>query len=76
MILELNCFGCKSKYSVDVKPEHVRVTPNVRHVASVNCEKCNRKMTSLISKSNYENILNSVQTEKTDGGSEKSNLPS
>lgn len=57
MVLQMNCFRCKKSYEVDLKEEHVHKTTNERYVANFTCATCGRKMTSLIKKEAYINIL-------------------
>lgn len=61
MKISLNCFKCKQKYEIEVTKGDVHQTSNNRYVTNVTCATCGRKMTSLIKKSDYENILNPVE---------------
>jgi hypothetical protein len=57
MKISMNCFKCKQKYEVDIKSDDVHTTSNNRYVANVKCATCERKMTSLIKREQYNNIL-------------------
>jgi hypothetical protein len=72
MLVPLNCFSCKQKVSVEVTREDIHNTSNSRHVVNVSCPNlksdgsvCGRKMTSLIGKSQYSNILNIEESIKS-----------
>ena len=63
MKLDLTCFKCKTKVSIDVGQYDVRQTANGRHLVNISCPNvkpdgaaCGRKMTSLIKKEDYLNV--------------------
>jgi DNA-directed RNA polymerase subunit N (RpoN/RPB10) len=71
MLIPLVCFNCKKNIDVDVSKENVRVTKNNRHVVNVTCptlkddgKVCGRKITSLIGKTQYDNILKPLESLK------------
>ena len=65
MSANLTCFNCKEKSEIKLTKEQVYSTKNNRYFAKTTCPKvkpdgvvCGRVMTSLISKTQYEKILN------------------
>ena len=69
MKIELHCFGCKVHVFPEVDAEDVRqVAKNQRHLVDTSCPECGRSITSLISKSIYQQVIES------DGRLKESNL--
>lgn len=67
MLYEFHCFGCKDVYEEDLTKYHtITITKNSRYVASTDCPRCHRKMTSLVPKSVFDWVKSQQEDSKVD----------
>lgn len=62
---KIQCFKCKDKMDVTIKPENITLSKNKRYMTqNLCCPKCDKKLTSILPNELSKSILNELSTKE------------